>query len=215
MKLIFSLILALAIPALSYSQSTVSGVVTYYFNEYQGDKPDLGSKVILIDSAKIQDFDAEVVEKFILAKSYRQLYATALGNHKYYESLVKKTKRNKRQQADYDKAKAALDASQKNLDDILTQLEKYSGDTDENFKALDDETTVMLRKIKVDSHSQKTIDASGNYSFSVTPGTYYVYITSNNRKGINLTEILGKIYFKKIKVLENESKDVSHNFDLY
>ncbi len=49
-KIIFTFLLC-AFSFLSYSQTTVSGVITYYFNQYQGNKPDLGASVTLIDSA--------------------------------------------------------------------------------------------------------------------------------------------------------------------
>lgn len=46
--------------------SKIHGVVTYYFNEYQGDKPDIGAKVYVIDSAKCK-FDKDVAFKYDLA----------------------------------------------------------------------------------------------------------------------------------------------------
>ena len=30
----------------------IYGVITYYFNQYQGDKPDIGAHITVIDSAK-------------------------------------------------------------------------------------------------------------------------------------------------------------------
>ena len=45
-KIIFTFLLC-AFSLLSYSQTTVSGVITYYFNQYQGNKPDLGASVTL------------------------------------------------------------------------------------------------------------------------------------------------------------------------
>lgn len=214
-KLLLSLFLTLALPMLAYSQATVGGVVTYYFNQYQGDKPDLGAKVLLVDSAKIEAFDAKVVEDFLFAKSYRQLQAVTMENHKYYSRLVASTKGKKRQQEAHDKHKADMAGTQKSLDEINAALVRLGADTDEKFEAMDEKATQMLGKIKTDNSSQKTVDGSGNYSFNVTPGTYYVYISSKNRTGLNLTEVLGMVYLKKVRVAENDSKDVSHNFALY
>ena len=62
-KIIFTFLLC-AFSLLSYSQTTVSGVITYYFNQYQGNKPDLGASVTLIDSATVKNFDYKLYEKF-------------------------------------------------------------------------------------------------------------------------------------------------------
>jgi len=58
----------------------------------------------------------------------------------------------------------------------------------------------------------KSIDNLGGYNFIVKKGTYYVYVKSNNRKFNNIIENNGQIYIKKIRILENDIKDVSYNF---
>jgi len=50
------------------SSATIKGVVTYYFNSYQGDKPDLGAKIYIVDSSKFKEYDEDLSFKYDLAK---------------------------------------------------------------------------------------------------------------------------------------------------
>lgn len=45
----------------------VHGVITYFFNDYQGDKPDLGAQVYAIDSAKCPAYNSDVSFRYYLA----------------------------------------------------------------------------------------------------------------------------------------------------
>ena len=59
------------------------------------------------------------------------------------------------------------------------------------------------------------VDGTGNFVVKVNPGTYYVLIESNNRKGTSsMTEVSGKRYFTKVKVTSGEDVNVSTNFEL-
>lgn len=74
--LIFFLIGALQV-CYPQDKSTIKGVVTYFFNKYQGDKPDLGAQVWLIDSTKANGYNQPLSDTFYYGYFYRNLYAGA------------------------------------------------------------------------------------------------------------------------------------------
>lgn len=63
--LIFCLSLFCATSCLGQT-TKIHGVVTYFFNEYQGDKPDIGAKVYVVDSANCK-FDRDVAFRYDMA----------------------------------------------------------------------------------------------------------------------------------------------------
>ena len=77
-KIIFSILL-FGITLFGFSQTTVSGIVTYYFNEYQGNKPDIGASVTLIDSAEVKNFDYKLYENYHYGKFYQSIYLLHLN----------------------------------------------------------------------------------------------------------------------------------------
>ena len=62
------LLLLISITTTSFAQKEkIKGVVSYYFNEYQGDKPDLGATVYAVDSSKCLNFNNEIAFSYELA----------------------------------------------------------------------------------------------------------------------------------------------------
>lgn len=52
----------------TYAQKgKIKGVITYFFNDYQGSKPDLGAEVYVVDSSKCSKYDSEISFQFELA----------------------------------------------------------------------------------------------------------------------------------------------------
>jgi len=49
------------------AQSGVHGVVTYYFNDNYGYKPDVGSDVWLVDTLQAHGFDKWAIERYMQA----------------------------------------------------------------------------------------------------------------------------------------------------
>lgn len=177
-----------------FSQGTITGAVTYLFNEYQGVKPDLAAKVAVLDSLTVKDFDFNMYEKYERAKTLKNRLERW---NIVYESASRSD------QKDY---KIQIDA-------IQNELKKLDSDTDEKFDTLDK----IVRKKIVDRASEekmtlKIIDNSGGYSLTVSPGTYYIFITSKNVHSSTLSEIDGDIYCEKVKITGNQTKEVSYNF---
>ena len=56
------------------AQSKVKGTLTYFFNKYQGNKPDTGAKIYVVDSSKALDFDYKIYYTFNTASIFRHIY---------------------------------------------------------------------------------------------------------------------------------------------
>lgn len=79
MRILFVLLLGCNCIVNTFSQTTknegeLKGVITYLFNNYQGDKPDIGAKVRIWPLIPKSD---SLIDKFIEAKTYQNLYNTA------------------------------------------------------------------------------------------------------------------------------------------
>lgn len=211
-KFTFSILL-FGITFLGFSQATVSGVVTYYFNEYQGNKPDIGASVTLIDSAKVKNFDYKLYENYRYGKSYQKLYFEAMARYNTYQTAFKKTEGKKKFAEDNETFRKGMEDAKKDMDNHMNQVTLYKSETPE--KAAKISTDLYMQLLKLDEDlPKKTVDSNGNYSMKANPGVYYVFIKSKNRtSSYDILEMAGKIYIKKIKISEND-KDVSYNFEL-
>jgi hypothetical protein len=171
----------------SKQEGKIYGVITYFFNKNYGDKPDVGAKVFIVDSSKVSGFDISLLDSFHYGNSYRQMYLS-------YKSM---------------KMDVPIE--------VMNQVKKYNVENKTSFDSLDYRTyRSVFGKIQISKYVKETvIDGVGNYSLNVLPGTYYVYIKSNNRKGSSITEISGKVRCFKIIVKDGNETNVSYNFGLY
>ena len=212
-KIIFTLLLFI-ISIIGYSQTTVSGVVTYYFNEYQGNKADIGASVTLIDSLKVKNFDYKLYENYHYGKFYQNMYLKSQERYEKYLAGFKKTEGKKKYAVDNETFKKGMEDAQKDMDGHMKQIILYKSETPEKFAKISTDLYMQLLKLD-DDLPKKTVDGNGNYSINIKPGTYYALIKSKNRaNSLSIVENDGKIYIKKIKIAENDNKDVSKNFEL-
>ncbi|MEO5990932.1 MAG: hypothetical protein ABIP68_04795 [Ferruginibacter sp.] len=168
-------------------EGKISGVITYFFNDNIGDKPDVGSEILIINSAKVPNFNFSTVDSFRYAKTYKTLYFSYAKRGKV-------------------------------PDDIREKVQKYGVETEEGFDALDNRARDELVKIRFENITYCTkvvVDGNGTFSANLESGKYYVYITSNNRKGKNMTEVMGKVYCQEVVVRSGETTNVNTKFDLY
>jgi hypothetical protein len=193
------------------TNSSIKGVVSYYFNKYQGDKPDLGASVVVVDSIKANNFDFKLWNNYYFGKSYRSTYSLSKITLDNYTSLYNKAKGDEKL-----KYQERMEIAQRDVDRYYQDLVKYNCETDEKFKSLDEELFPKLVPFinGKEPYIETTVDNNGNYLINVAPGTYYVYIKSKNRKGITMIDVMGDTYIQKVKVTKNQSKDLSHNFTL-
>lgn len=174
--------------AVQEPEGKIAGVVTYYFNDNYGDKPDVGAKVLIINSLKVPDFHFATVDNFLKAKTYKLLYDSYVTMGQTPNNSIKEN------------------------------VKAYGVETAEGFDALDKRAVNELDKIRFDNifYCTKVVaDGNGTFSVNVAPGKYYVYITSNNRRGKNITEILGKVNCKEIEVKSGQTSNLNAKFDLY
>lgn len=212
-KLLFTILLS-SISLICFSQTTISGVVTYYFNEYQGNKADIGASVILIDSVKVKNFNYKLYENYNYGKSYQNIYFSSQLRYERYLAAFKKTEGKKKYLEDNEKFRKGMEDAKNDMENNMKQIVLYEYDTPE--KAAKNSSALYIQLIKLgDDLPKKTVDGTGQYSLTVKPGIYYVYIKSKNRYDkLDILELDGKVYIEKIKISENENKDVSKNFEL-
>ena len=55
-------------------EGKITGVVTYFFNDNYGDKPDVGAKILIINSSEVPNFHLSTVDSFRDASTYKALY---------------------------------------------------------------------------------------------------------------------------------------------
>lgn len=185
---IFALVifLPLTIFGQDAKKCSIKGVITYYFNEYQGDKPDVGAQIWVIDSLQIPAFKIGLSDTFYQGNFYRNIKS-------YYETTGKKTPQF-----------------------IEEQLNIWRASSDSEFDTIDKRNFSQLLAIEVNKKTIiSTVDGAGNYSIKASPGTYYVYIKSNGRQGNTVTEITGKCYIKRIKIEEGDEASIDHKFDIH
>jgi hypothetical protein len=197
-----------------YSQVKIKGVVTYYFNEYQGNKPDIGTTVVVVDTSEVKKFDYEIWSNYHYGKGYRKINEIDEKILKNYKSLYD----NSISDGDNEKAekyKIEADKALFDLNENIKQIKKHNVDTDEKFNNIDKQLSTSLFQFRMskDPFIETTVDGSGNYSINIKPGTYYVFIKSKNRTGLTITDVSGTTYITKVKVTNND-KDVSYNFEL-
>lgn len=163
----------------------ISGVLTYYFNQNFGDKPDVGASIFVADSAMIPEFNFDEVLSFQSAIMYRKLLDLYNQQNRPLPALI---------QSQADKNKWAEKT-------VFDELDKISSRNITKFKNSDKAIKALA-------------DGAGNYSIKVDPGTYYILIESNNRNGMTITEISGKIYLKKVLIKAGDEQNVSQSFGL-
>ncbi|MFA7082352.1 MAG: hypothetical protein WC135_07045 [Bacteroidales bacterium] len=177
----------------------VSGVITYYVNEYEGDKPDVGAEVYF---TKI-NIDTIVDASIYLGKE--ELLATIIENVKSVEALKGTKSYNENN----------LLESQKEIKKIqlsLTEItNKYKMDKD----ALMDKAYFALTTILKDEKTMSVVaDGSGRYSLKVAPEAYNLIVISKGKKGLNLLEIKGKIITLAIELKNKEAFNKDFRFTL-
>lgn len=215
-KITLLIILSFALSNIN-AQSKVSGVVTYFFNDYQGNKPDLGATVYVIDSTKIKDFDEIIYYKYYSAMVNKKIAASYEKMINDLEESNKKYGKSKYYKSEYDKNLSFINEFKEKRDGANNDLIKSGFETKEKFDELDRISRKNFYSLETNSEKEgykTTVDAVGKYEINIEPGIYYILIKSNGRKALSVTEIGGKIFYKKIKVIKDRVIDVSTNFTL-
>lgn len=235
----FIICLSILISISAFSQHEISGTVTYFFNEYQGDKVDIGAKVYLIDSLTfIKTQNSESLGGYEAMKVKRRLASyyiddlTRLNTDIEYNKLLKDKrkleKRNKHLKEKYKEEYNALLVEIKpyelEIDKKEEQVKGYVNDLKENKVFEDGEwrkycsdafmAFLRLTVVNRDNINTRSVNGIGTYSFKkIKSGSYYIIMQSKNRTGLNSFNLGGKILVKNV-VIRNEDIDISKNFTL-
>ena len=214
MKKVTFLVVAILLYAFSFAQNaSLKGVVTYYFNKYQGDKPDVGAKVFAVDSASYVE-NSKVLDSFRTASTYQSIYESSLYVAKSYKDLAAMIKGKKKQAdtyADYMNkyTEALADAEKSKL-----KLMSINAFEKKDFNALDTRALIALLTAQTESNQNTTVDGVGNYSLSLPPNVYYIIVISNSRKRSTVSEIGGSFAVKKVDLKNKTQAEFSKKFDL-
>jgi len=209
----------------SAQHGTVKGVVTYFYNEYQGDKADIGANVLAIDSTQFQDFDYEMIKRYKEGVFYRNLYFSYMEIIAQDEMLIEIFGKKKKDKEKLEKQLIMKKDNELRRDSYYEKMVKCGVETQEKYKELDSNvfSNIMETRNKkvngevVINHDipKETINATGSYSMDLAPGVYYILITSKNRRiSHSMSENMGKIYLTKVIIEEGKTIDISHNFNL-
>ena len=170
----------------------VSGVVTFFYNKFLGNRPDVGATVKLI---KVEDLDSTKFNHTVYSY-YKWKRSAAAAYWEFY---------NKYGQAEADRSIGRIydfeKANWDNYDAICDTL----GAVQLQLALIFDETDNKYRY-------ETIVDATGSFKITVPYGEYYAYIKSENRKGIFMPEMVARFELKRIK-LDKPTYILKENFD--
>ena len=170
----------------------VNGVVTYFYNKFFGNRPDVGATVKLI---KVEDLDSTKFNH--TAYSYYKWNRSAAAAYwefynKYWQSEADRSigKIYDFQKANWDNYDAICDT----LGAVQLELAMIFNETDKNY------------------NYEAVVDGTGAFKLIVPYGEYYAYIKSENRKGIFMPEMVARFELRKIKI-DKPNYILKENFD--
>ncbi len=170
----------------------ISGVVTYFYNKFFGNRPDIGATVRLI---KAEDLDSTKFNH--TAYSYYKWNRSAAAAYWEFYSKYGQSEADRSIGRIYDFQKANWD----NFDAICDTLAAIQFSLD-----------IILDETNKKYHYEAVVDGTGAFKMTVPYGTYYAYITSKNRKGIFMPEMTGRFELREI-TLEKPNFILNENFD--
>ena len=161
--------------------ATIKGVVTYFFNENFGYKPDVGADIFIINDKDLGNINTDYIQNYKRAKTLFDLIILGSG---------------------------------KMNDNFLKELSEINAETKDKFKDLDDRSGKAILAFRTSGKAiELSVDGNGGFSKVLKPGDYSLLIVSKNRKDLTLSEVMGKIYFQKLKLLNDTEEDIKVEFD--
>jgi len=169
------------------TKGEVKGMVTYFFNDNYGYKPDIGSEVIIHKVNK--DSLHDVINEFQDVKS-------AIRLKKFYEKTGHKGKY---------------------YDDIVTSvLKKHNINEDKDYNEFCKNVIshVLLSEYS-NGVIKLSVDGNGVFESELEDGFYEIIVKSKNRSSLNTAEGLNKVLNKIIEVKNGDTVNVKFEFDKY
>jgi hypothetical protein len=188
----------IALMAVSCKQEpgTVTGVVSFFFNKYQGYKPDIGAKVYVT----LENCDS--IDDYLRASDAK----AGIELDKYYLEEFKSYGEKENKQT--------IDDLNKSITDKQEIVNGYAKDTT-TFKQNEVKAYRKLSKITTNKDTYKTtVDGVGNFTIDVPPGKYNVLIISVGRTKVNLLEVGGQLIIKSTEVKSKEKTNIDVKFEV-
>lgn len=188
MKPILLLVVLFTTPLWAFTQEPghISGKVTFVFNKFQGEQPDNGAKVYILDSASAGNFSMDLADSFYYAAFYLGLQREYLDNH------------------------------QDLPDNLQESIEKSGAGNQKVFDDMDRRNASQLFDLVANANIRSVAaNDAGAYSYPLAAGTYYILIQSNGRTGMNTTENQGMVRVRKVKIVNGQVVDFSCKFGPY
>jgi len=183
---------------ISFAQSKISGTITYFHSDYQGNKADVGSIIYVSDSSN-DKIDFNAIDSLITGEYFYNVYNEA-KDMEDKRSSKKKDRGLENQTPEF----------------ILTNAKNYGVNTQKGYHSLDARATIPVNTFMKSPEYTTKADGAGNYTINIKrPGTYYVLVKSGHREGVGKTTMEGRLYLEKVKISATGEKNVSTNFKVY
>ena len=198
-KLLLVLMAVVLFTACKKEPVEVAGGVTYYFNKYQGDKPDTGAKIYLtkinIDTL-VTALSCGQTELLLSQTKEAQEATRELKGTEYYDESV-------------------YLAGEDNIKQLQLELTNIAGKYKMDKDTLALRAYLMRNRIFNDKNTvTATVDATGRYSLKIEPGKYNVIAVSNGRNDLNLLESSGSMLIETIEVKDKTGANKDFRFGL-
>jgi hypothetical protein len=172
------------------------GVVTYFFNENYGYKPDVGAEIDIIPVDGYPGLDLKILHEF----DFASLAMTGVNQNEILTTDNAITREYKT----------------KALTVEMQQLAKYGIKTHDDWMAYCRRAEQTLQDAVTRGGTfHLTADGNGNFKRSMKRGKYYVVIQSKHRNGNNAFESLGKRFTQTVEIKVDEESDVDAKFEAY
>lgn len=181
----------------TYAQQKISGTITYRFNQYQGDRADIGATVFITDSAASL-INYKTLDSAILADYEYSSWKEIKALEATHNSMVDATYPRKKREENYYKIseRDKRDSANWNIGTPIAD-------------SLDARGLAELRKFQLAEYITKA-DGVGNYSLNIRkPGTYYVLLQSANHRGHRLVSAAGELHLFRVQLKEGDEKNIS------
>lgn len=212
MKNLFVLIVSVLLIGCGNKPAEIQGVVTYFFNDNLGNKPDSGAKILvttkstaLIDSAlAINKTKSDLLYNVKKIDSYERVIESA-------KKLIRHSSA-----SEIKELKAKIGDYEQKIKGIQSYIDSIGFD-DEKADEINEVALRSLANIEydLDSTYKTTADGEGKYHIEVPSGEYTIIFVSNGRsRSWNLLEINGNVESRKFLVEPGQIKEESVNFDM-
>jgi hypothetical protein len=169
----------------------ISGVVSYYFNENFGNRPDGGAAIYILDSASASSLDLKSIA------GLKKAFANFMETKMKYE------------------ADSLVDALIDHHKEGSVKVHAYTSPDSSlaTFNEMGSRALQALKKYRL-AATKVLADGNGNYTKTLPPGKYCILIESGNARNMPMHGLSGQIYFRFVQVKPGREEKLSNSFML-